>query len=131
MNKRQKEKSREIRDIMRTDKWGRMTYQEAKRKWRKGVRALPMAKLAHCAAERGLTVDYTYEPALDYHLLRFVGRDIFGHRYGYSITLMGYELRMHRCSIHNLVDRIIADLDYGLAKLGKEKTSKVMEGFDA
>lgn len=39
MNKYQKEKSREIRDIMRSDPWGRMTYKEAKRKWRKGIRA--------------------------------------------------------------------------------------------
>jgi hypothetical protein len=39
MNKHQKEKSREIRDIMRSDRWGRMTYKEAKRKWRSGIRA--------------------------------------------------------------------------------------------
>lgn len=39
MNKYQKEKSREIRDIMRSDPWRKMTYKEAKRKWRKGIRA--------------------------------------------------------------------------------------------
>lgn len=42
MNKYQKEKSHEIRDIMRADKFGRTTYKEAKRKWRKGIRAFPI-----------------------------------------------------------------------------------------
>ena len=34
MNKYQKQKSREIKALMRSDKWGRMTYKEARRKWR-------------------------------------------------------------------------------------------------
>ena len=42
MNKYQKEKSREIRDIMRADylyPLHRYTYKEAKKRWRKGIRA--------------------------------------------------------------------------------------------
>ena len=40
MNKHNKQKSREIRAIMRTDKRRRMTYKEARSKWRKGSRVI-------------------------------------------------------------------------------------------
>lgn len=40
MNKHNKQKSREIRAIMRTDKWGRMTYREARRYWQNGSRVI-------------------------------------------------------------------------------------------
>jgi hypothetical protein len=47
MNKYQKEKSREIRDIMRTDPWRKMSYKEAKRKWRNGIRVLRRIPVDH------------------------------------------------------------------------------------
>lgn len=39
MNKYQKEKSRQIKDIMRADPGHRMSYKEAKRIWRKVARS--------------------------------------------------------------------------------------------
>ena len=40
MNKHNKQKSREIRAIMRTDRQGRMTYKEARRRWCDGSRVI-------------------------------------------------------------------------------------------
>ena len=38
MNKYQKKKSREIKAIMRRDKWGRLSYKDAKVVWKFGKR---------------------------------------------------------------------------------------------
>lgn len=133
MNKRQKEKSREIRDIMRTDKWSRMTYKEAKGCWRNGIRAYKVGdlwiandlaslgfsrsnllelgrvhhKLLKYAAERHLRFSCGYEPRLDAFEMRFYGRAVDGDVYTVSHTISGDTLRKYRGSLMDTADRVL------------------------
>lgn len=141
MNRYQKEKSREIRDIMRTDKWGRMTYKEAKRKWRKGIRAFRIgdsyiwkaADLSHLglsrsrltelgraygkimkyANERGLIFTCEYEPFFDSYQLRFKGT-MNGRRYGISHSVTGCVLRLYGGPFTDIADRVRDEVNHKL-----------------
>ena len=135
MNKHQKEKSREIRDIMRSDKWGRMTYKEARRKWRKGVRAFRIgdtytwkaADISHLGfsrkqlkevgkayhkvlvycSERSLLFSCYYEACFDSYVLRFSGWSVDGKKYGISQSITGDLIRQYRGSLMDITERLL------------------------
>lgn len=135
MNKYQKQKSREIRDIMRSDKFNRMTYKEARRKWRKGIRAFKIGemhawqtldcaklgfsrgtveevgqeycKLLRYCAERNLMLDCRHEPFFDHYELRFTGRTADGKRYGIMESVTGILLRQYVGPLSNITERVL------------------------
>lgn len=142
MNKYQKEKSREIRDIMRSDRFGRMTYKEAKRKWRKGIRAFPVGvlnawraeNLAHlgfsrnkllelgqayhkliiyCTA-RGLEFTCDYKYYFDSYELSFKGKSFDGRRYRVNHSVTGALLRNCKVSLVDLTDYILEKVNVQL-----------------
>lgn len=137
MNKRQKEKSREIRDIMRTDKWGRMTYKEAKRKWRKGIRAFKIGDewvsedlarfgftrsklmeagrayheiLKYCG-ERNLDFRCRHIHPTDSYELTFYGRSAYGKRYCVSYSVTGDSLCYCRGSFIDFVRHVLDEVN--------------------
>lgn len=141
MNKYQKERSREIRDIMRTDLFGRMTYKEAKRKWRKGIRAFRVGdthiweafdlarlgfsrskmrevgqayhKIAECCAKNELKFHCSYaHHFLDEYILDFRGTDYnTGRQFGITHRVSSGVLRQERCSLAFLAEHIIEEVD--------------------
>lgn len=140
MNKYQKEKSREIRDIMRTDKWGKMTYKEAKRKWRNGIRAFPAgstlpykafdlgkfglsrsklrelrqayAEIVKYAVAHGLDFRWEFESPFDQYVLRFTGTNYnTGERHGFRTAVSGDAIRQSTCSLVFLAKYILERLD--------------------
>lgn len=111
MNKHQKQKSREIKDIMRTDVWRKMSYKEAKRKWKNGMRALPITVIAAGAARRGVRSEITYIPILDAHEVRFVGYTGTGGRFGCSVKIDNRVLRDHYGSRTDIAMKILNYLD--------------------
>ena len=146
MNKHNKEKSREIRDIMRTDKWGRMTYKEARRKWRKGTRVvwfspkgpwmafdnnrlcLPRKKLREFALVHTKILKYANERCLEVEwekvsfnsmlVLRISGRAFNGKRFGYRQAFDIFDFRLFNCSCEDLANRIVYNLDRELNRNG-------------
>lgn len=139
MNKHQKEKSREIRDIMRSDGFGRMTYKEARRKWRAGIRAFRIgdmyawkeADLAHLGfnrkklqevgkafhkvltycGERNLAFDCFYESKVDAYTLRFTGRSVEGERFGIMQVVSGDKLRYYKGSLLDITHRVLDEVE--------------------
>lgn len=146
MNKFNKEKSSEIRDIMRTDNWGRMTYKGARRKWRKGTRvvwfspkgpfmafdndrlclsrkklrefALVHVKILKYANERCLEVEWEHVPFYHALVLRVSGRAFNGKRFGYRQLIDIFDFRLSNCSCEDLANRIIDNLDRELNRNG-------------
>lgn len=144
MNKHQKEKSREIRDIMRSDQWGRMTYKEAKRKWRKGIRAFRIGdmyawkavdiahlgftrkqlneagkafyKILTYCGERNLTINCCYDANVDSYILRFTGRSIDGKRFGIMQAVNGDSIRYYAGSLLTLTHRMLEEVNCRLQK---------------
>lgn len=141
MNKYQKEKSREIRDIMRTDKWGKMTYKEARRKWRNGIRAFPVgaaslyesfdlgrlglsrnkmrelgqaySDIATYSAMHGLNFRCYLDSHFDQYILRFTGRNYnTGKSYGFSASVTSDLIRQSTCSLVFLAKYILEQLDH-------------------
>lgn len=137
MNKYQKEKSREIRDIMRTDPWRRMTYKEAKRKWRKGIRAFKVGDawiakdlaryglsrrqimeigrvwykfLKYCAA-RNLGFTCQNQPYLHCLELRFNGWSADNKKYSISYKVSYFDIRQYRGNIMEFVDYILYEVN--------------------
>lgn len=139
MNQYQKQKSREIRDIMRTDKWGQMTYKDAARKWRKGIRAFKIGemhawktldcsklgfsreqlkeagqeyyRLLRYCAERNLTLDCRYDSFVDHYELRFTGRSADGKRYGIQHSVTGILLQQYVGPLSNITDRVLEQIN--------------------
>jgi hypothetical protein len=137
MNKYQKEKSREIRDIMRANPWRKMSYKEAKRQWRKGIRAFRVGEprmngwltgdLAHLGfsrskmrelgeayykilrycGERNLGFSCRYEYWADSYMLRFNGWSVDGKQYCVRHAVSGTLLRQYRGSLMNIVHRVL------------------------
>lgn len=141
MNKYQKEKSREIRDIMRTDPWRRMSYKEAKRKWRKGIRAFPVGsthsyelfdlgrlglsrgkmrelgkayfEILEYTAIHGLDFRCIYDRTFDQYVLRFTGRNYHtGKVHGFSSGISSDVIRQSNCSLVFLAKYILEQLDH-------------------
>jgi hypothetical protein len=147
MNKYQKERSREIRDIMRTDVWDKMTYKEARRQWRSGIRAFRCGdthiwksyNLAHLGFSRskmrevgqayykiyeycvrnGLTFTCEYEPFFDSYQFRFKG----GYLQGRPMYASGHAIARDRImryggSVVDIADWILKELDRQLTNSG-------------
>ena len=93
MNIHNKQKSREIRDIMRYARVGQMTYKEAKREWRKGMRALPVTAIRAGAAKRGVCTSISYIPSIDVHECYFVGYSGTGGRFSCGVRIAGVMVR--------------------------------------
>ena len=135
MNKYEKERSREIRDIMRSDRFNRTTYKEAKRKWRKGIRAFRIGdmyawkavdiahlgfsrnklrevgqayyKIVEYCALRGLIFDCRYEPYFDCYEMSFRGHTPDGRRFGCRQSVTGVLLRHHSGSVLDITNRVL------------------------
>lgn len=146
MNKHNKQKSREIRAIMRTDKWGRMTYREARRKWKNGTRVvwfspngpfmaldnnrlcLSYTKLREFARvhteilkyanERYLEVEWEHESFSTMLVLRVSGRAFNGKRFGYRQLVDIFDFRLSKCPPEYLASMIIDKLDHELHECG-------------
>lgn len=144
MNKYQKEKSREIRDIMRSNYPLKTTYKQAKRKWRKGVRAFRIgdmyawkeADLAHLGfnrkqlqelgeafykiltycGERNLGFNCFYEANVDSYVLRFTGRSVDGKSFGIMRAVNGYSIRYYAGSLLEITHRMLDEVNYRLQK---------------
>lgn len=142
MNKHQKEKSREIRDIMRSDGFGRMTYKEAKRKWKKGIRAFRIgdmhawkaADISHLGfshkqlkevgkayykvlvycSDRRLLFSCYYESCFDSYVLRFSGLSVDGKKYGISQSITGDLIRQYRGSLMDITERLLEMVNHRL-----------------
>lgn len=136
MNKYQKAKSREIWDIMRADVQHWVTYKEAKRKWRSGIRAFLVddsmnawvsAELGHLGmsrarlhelgqayrkilmycTERNLHVRFFHESRYDEVVLRFSGWSLAGTKYSVACRVSGAQLRQYANSLDGVVDHIL------------------------
>lgn len=142
MNKYQKERSREIRDIMRSDRWGRMTYKEAKRKWRNGVRAFRIGdmydwkaadishlgfsrkqlkevgqayyKILKYCAERGLTFDCVHDRYFDFYEMSFKGRTVDGKHYRVNQKVTGELVRQCTGRLVDLTDHVLENVNVQL-----------------
>lgn len=156
MNKHQKEKSREIRDIMRASPYkgspvspwllGRMSYKQAKREWKRGIRAFRLgnmwiwkvADLSHLGFNRaklrevglvyykiyeycirnGLTFVCEYESVLDAYLLRFTGWLPDGQKYGMGHLVPSDVLRQCIESLEDVVEYFLNIVDREFTNAG-------------
>lgn len=120
MNKHRRTISREIRNIMAGDKLCRITYKEAKRLWKRGVRPIPINALRARAQERGCEFYYTFLPGFERHELRFVKKlsadTEFEYHQAISCANMNYYLGSHM----DVVDAITQELDRGMRGFGIE-----------
>lgn len=139
MNKYQKEKSREIRDIMRSDGFGRMTYKEAKRKWRNGIRAFRIGDmyawmaadiahlgfsrgklrevgqaynkvLAYCG-ERNLGLMCYYVAVSDHYTLRFSGWSADGKKFAVMHAVSGDTIQHCKGSLLDITHRVLEEVN--------------------
>ena len=117
MNKYQKEKSREIRDIMRYARVGQMTYKEAKREWRKGMRALPITAIRAGAAKRGVRTSISYIRSIDEHECYFTGYSSTGGRFSYGLRISGVMVRCFRGCREDFVRIVLDRLDHEMRVL--------------
>lgn len=117
MNKYQKEKSREIRDIMRAYKFGKMTYKQAKHKWNEGFRALPLYAITHEASKRGVRTQIRYIPSIDEHECEFTGYTGTGGRFRCGVSVTGIMVRDFRGDRADLVPIVIDRLDREIREL--------------
>lgn len=120
MNKHRKTISREIKDIMLTDKFGRMSYKEAKRKWKKGFRSVPINTIRDRCHKRGITFYYAYQPGTNMHsmlLTKRLGRDT-DLEYRWIVT--NDELLCYRGHRMDIVDATMRELDDYMRDLGMD-----------
>lgn len=116
MNKYQKAKSREIRDIMR--KLRKVTYKEAKRRWKDGFRALPTGVIDREASKRGVIFTYRYAPRWDAYDVRFRKKLSAGTEFEFSVEVSVEAVRSYRGNRVDLVNAIMRELDAGMRSLG-------------
>lgn len=156
MNKYQKLKSREIKDIIRADHYegapvspwmfGRMSYKQARREWKRGIRAFRVgntwiwkaANLGHLGFNReklrevgqayykiseycicnGLTLNCRYEACFDSYLLRFTGWLPDGRKYGVGHSVTAALLRQYAASLVDIAEHVIQAVDHEFTKAG-------------
>lgn len=146
MNRHQKQKSREIKDIMRTDVWRKMSYKEAKRKWKSGIRAFPigpnqtwrmfyLARLRYnrerlrelgqavhmlisYATGKGMTLTVEYWPSIDSYWLKFRGKDISGTSFGAATRVTAIMLRQYAGPLQDVARFIAKNTDREIEELG-------------
>lgn len=146
MNRHQKQKSREIKDIMRTDVWRKMSYKEAKRKWKAGIRAFPIGPnqtwltfylarlgfdrerlrelgqavymLISYASGKGMELTVEYWPSTDSYYLKFRGKDISGKPFGTAIFVTASLLRQCAGPLQDIVRHVVRYTDREIEALG-------------
>lgn len=146
MNRHQKQKSREIKDIMRADKWERTSYKVAKRKWKSGIRAFPIGPdqrwiafpvgqlgynrerllelgqavyiLMRYATSKNMTFTVEYCPSTGSYWLGFRGKDISGTPFGYTQQVSVWTLRQYLLPMQNFAHYIKRCIDDEIEKLG-------------
>lgn len=146
MNKYDRQRSKEIKDIIRTDQFGKMDYKQARRKWKNGVRAFPVGDsgqwlafdcskfnfsrkqlqevgqayymIARYAAERHLETNWEFYPFADGYVLYIRGRTYTGQRFGFQHVLSTYHLQQCRGPLAGLANYIIRKLDRELHRQG-------------
>lgn len=150
MNKHQRIRSREIKAIMNADKWGETTYKEAKRKWKKNVRAFPVGLTTEWAVadlsylklspkqmdELGQAVRMLILHAREKHMylavthecygaykLRFKSDYSTGRMYGYVNAVSEDLIRLCNCPLTIIAEWIIKDMDKQIAKFGIDTTT--------
>lgn len=155
MNKRNTIRAREVKAIMNADKWGKTTYKEAKRQWKKGVRAYPIGldsklvltdisrlelsqqkmdelgwavrHLVYEAKERNMTLDIIYDRnVLAFKLFFRSNPAILRNHFGYRRMVSVYELRRWP-SLIAFAGYIIKDLDHGISELGVDTTARISD----
>lgn len=152
MNRYRKVISREIKDIMRTDKWGRTTYKAAKRAWKAGIRAFPIGPnqtwrtfylarlgfnrerlrelgqavymLISYASSKGMKLTVEYWPSTDAYYLKFRGKDISGKPFGTAIFVTATLLRQCEVSLQDVVRHVVKYTDREIEALGITPTPK-------
>lgn len=120
MNKHRKTISREIKNIMAGDKLCRITYKEAKRLWKEGVRPIPINTLRALAQERGCEFYYTFLPGFERHELRFVKKLSSGTKFKYCLAISCADMNYYRGNHMDVVDAIMQELDLGMRGFGIE-----------
>lgn len=151
MNKHRKQTSREIKNIMRADKWGRTTYKEAKRQWKDGIRAFPIGPsqqwgrfylaqlgfdrerlrelgqavymLMSYAKSKGMTLTGEYWPSDRSYLLKFRGKDISGKTFGCGTRVDVVTLRQYAGPLQDFARFIAKNTDAEITHLGVTPTS--------
>lgn len=156
MNKYQKVRSREIKDIIRADHYegapvspwmfGRMSYKQARREWKRGIRAfrvgntcvwkaIDMGRLGFDRAKlrevgqayykisefriyNGYTFDCRYDSYLDVYLLKFTGWLPDGQKYSMGSSVTSDLLRHYRGSLVDIAEHIIDTVDREFTKRG-------------
>lgn len=146
MNRHQKQKSREIKDIMRADKFGRRTYKEAKRAWKAGIRAFPIGPnqtwrtfylarlgfdrerlrelgqavymLISYASGKGMELTVECLPSTNSYYLKFHGKDISGKPFGTAIFVTATLLRMCAVTLQDVVRHVVKYTDREIESLG-------------
>lgn len=146
MNKHNRQRSKEIKDIMRTDRFGKMDYKQARRKWQNGIRAFPVGDsgnwlsfdcsrlgfsreqlrevgqayymIARYAAERCLEASWEFDHLSDGYVLYVRGRTYTGQRFGFRQIISVHDLTYYRGSLVDIAYYIIPRLDHALNKNG-------------
>lgn len=146
MNKYNRQRSKEIKDIMRADRFGKMGYKQARREWRKGIRAFPVgdsgewlsfdcsrlnfsrkqlqevgqaySMIARYAAERHLETTWEFDPFADGYVLRLTGRAYTGQRFGFSYAFSMYHLQQCRGPLTGIANYAIRRIDQELHRRG-------------
>ena len=156
MNKYQKARSREIKDIIRADpyegapvspwRFGRMSYKQARREWKRGIRAFRVgntwvwkaADMGHLGFDReklrevgqayykiyefairnSYTLDCRYDSYFDACLLKFSGWLPDGQKYSTGASLTSDLLRHYRGSLVDIAENIINAVDREFTKRG-------------
>ena len=153
MNKRHRIRSREIKAIMNADKWDLLAYKDAKRRWKKGIRAFPVGlntewvmtdlsflnlsqqrmdelgwavrHLIHEAKERNMTLEILSDYNIKAFKLYFRSNPmILRNQFGYRRAVSTYELRQWP-SLITFAGYILEDLDHGISKLSVDTAAKI------
>lgn len=153
MNKPQRIRSREVKAIMNADKWGKLTYKEAKRKWKKNIRAFPVglttewvvSDLSHLelsqkrmdelgwavrhliykAEEKHMSLEIVFDYNVRAYRLYFRSDPtVLRNHFGYYNTV-SVELIKRCISPIAIAGYIVTDMENELAKLPFDTTAKI------
>lgn len=153
MNKRNTIRAREVKAIMNADKWGNTTYKEAKRQWKKNVRAFPVGlttewvvtdlshlelsqkrmdelgwavrHLIYKANERNMTLEITFDRNVRAYKLYFRSNPmILRNRFGYSQAVTVDLIRLCISPIA-IAGYIVHNLEHELSKLSVDTTATI------
>lgn len=134
-----------------------MTYKEAKRKWRKGIRAFKVGdawiakdlarmgfsrsrlievgavyyNILKYTAERKLGFACCYEPYFDSYELRFNGWSADGKKYTVYRTVTGVLIRQYQGPLSDIADRVLEDVNRKLREFVLPSVIKKPENVES